>query len=198
MKLSILIATVHSRWKLYAEMHTSLSAQAAPYGDAVEILTHLDGKEISIGRKRQWLLMAATGTHVLFCDDDDFYHPHYIPDIMEALKSDPDCVGSVIAMTIDGRPHYSCVHSKRFARWSSGPVQTPGFGRVYQRGAGHRNAVRRSIALSVGFADLRFGEDEPYSNAVTALCTSEVMIERPGFVYRYSTAEPHAQKYGIQ
>ena len=138
---------------------------------------------------------AATGTHLVFFDDDDWPYPHYISDIMNAIESDPDCVGQVIDMTYDGQPNVQCVHSLRFKTWSERPVNTPGYGRVFLRNVTHRNPVRTYIAKAVGFPDLRFGEDKVYSDGVTALCKTEVMVERPGFVYRYSTAEPHAQKY---
>lgn len=198
MKLSILIATVPERRELYEAMGLDLTGQALCVG-GVEVLSDSRPRlEVSIGAKRQALLSAATGTHVVFCDDDDLYYPHYVADIMSALASDPDCVGQVIDMTYDGQPNVQCVHSLRFKAWSERPVNTPGYGRVFLRNVTHRNPVRTSIARAVGFPDLRFGEDKVYSDGVTALCKTEVMVERPGFVYRYSSKEPHNLKYGIQ
>lgn len=195
--LSILIPTVHERYALFEALWVELHKQTHGHR-GVEILPYSDNKEMSIGAKRQALLARATGTHLVFFDDDDWPYPHYVSDIMTALESDPDCVGQVIDMTYDGQPNVQCVHSLRFKTWSERPVNTPGYGRVFLRNVTHRNPVRTSIARAVGFPDLRFGEDKVYSDGVTALCKTEVMVERPGFVYRYSSKEPHNLKYGIQ
>ena len=195
--LCILIPTVQGRAEQFNLLMEELAGQASAFM-SVELIHLCDNKELSIGAKRNELLRLATYSHLVFFDDDDWPYPHYVSDIMRALESDPDCVGQVIDMTYDGRPSVQCVHSLRFKTWSEGPLKTPGYGRVFQRNVTHRNPVRRSIALAVGFPDLRFGEDKVYSDGVTALCKTEVMIERPGFVYRYSSAEPHDQKYGIR
>lgn len=201
--LSVLIATVPERAKGFGALWIELCRQAEPFGDSVELLSDERPRAnqsggVSIGAKRNDLLKAATGTHVVFFDDDDWPMPSYISAIMAALKTDPDCVGQLIKHTSDGRRAPDCVHSLRFKAWSNGPVRTPGFGMVYQRNVTHRNPVRRTIALQVGFPDLRWGEDQPYSDGVTALCKTEVMVTRPAFTYRFSSKEPHNVKYGIE
>ena len=196
--LEILVPTVTGRADQFRLLWEELCRQALPFGDRVQGYSMCDDKTMSIGAKRQKLLDAAIQTHVVFFDDDDWPYPHYVADIMSALASDPDCVGQVIDMTYDGQPSVQCVHSLRFKTWSEAPVKTPGYGRVFLRNVTHRNPCRTSIARQVGFPDLRFGEDKVYSDGVTALCKTEVMVERPGFVYRYSSKEPHNLKYGIQ
>lgn len=197
--LSILIPTVPERRKEFTELWNELVKQAEPFGEHVQLIPHGAPRKImSIGEKRQALKGWAETTHVVYFDDDDLPHPHYVSDIMGALEHDPDCVGCVIDMTIDGAPHNQCVHSLQFKRWSNGPKPTPGMGNVYQRNVTHRNPVRTSIAQEVAFPDLRFGEDQVWSDQVTAKCKSEYFIARPGFVYRYSSKEKHNEKYGIQ
>ena len=61
-RLSILLATVVTRADLFAKLHAHLQQQAA--GRPVEILHECDNKEISIGAKRQKLLVRATGDYV--------------------------------------------------------------------------------------------------------------------------------------
>lgn len=201
--LSILIATVPERQAEFWALQLSLLAQAAQFKEQVEIVydnrpraNQLGG--VSIGQKRNDLLARATKTHVVFFDDDDLPKPWYVADIMKALETDPDSVGQFILHTSNGRRVHSCVHSMRFKTWSNGPVYTSGFGMVYQRGTGHRNPIRRTIALQVGFPDLKWGEDQPFGDGVTALCKTEVMVKRPAFTYRFSSKEPHNVKYGIE
>lgn len=199
MSLSILIATVPEREAMFDILDAELERQRGPFAADVEILIDRTPRyQMPIGTKRNALLSRATKSHVVFFDDDDWPHPWYIADIIQALEEDPDCVGQVIDMTYNGQPHYQCVHSLRFKQWSNGPVKTQGFGRVYQRNITHRNPVRTTIARQVGFPDMRFGEDKVYSDGVTALCDSEVMIYRTAFIYRYSSKEEHNAKYGIR
>lgn len=197
--LSILIPTVPQRQREFMALLNELHRQAEPFGERVQLHPYCSTRKAhSIGIKRNRQLEGLETTHSVYFDDDDHPHPHYVADLMQALDTDPDCVGCVIDMTVDGQPHHQCVHSMRFKKWSSGPVQTPGLGKVYQRNVTHRNPVRVSIAQQVQFPDLRFGEDQAWSDQVTALCTTEVFIERPGFIYQYSSREKHNEKYGIR
>lgn len=202
MSLSILIATVPERVREFAPLHAELQKQASQMGEGVEIIVDPRPRAnqpggVSIGQKRNDLLAKATKTHIVFFDDDDWPMPWYVFEIFEAVTRNPDCVGQLIKHTSDGRKAHDCVHSLQFKTWSAGPVFTNGYGKVYQRNVTHRNPVRRSIALKVGFPDLRWGEDQPYSDGVTALCKTEVMVKRPAFTYRFSSKEPHNVKYGI-
>ena len=179
-----------------------LAKQALPFDERIEILYDASPKAnqaggVSIGRKRNDMLGGAKGDYVVYFDDDDWPEPHYVADIMEALEKDPDCVGQVIKMTINGKPSDLCIHSLRYSTWSDRPLPTEEYGKAWLRNVTHRNPVRRSIALQVGFPDLTFAEDRVYSDGITPLCSTEVFIERPAFTYRYSTAERHNAKYGI-
>jgi hypothetical protein len=194
--LSILIPTVIQRAQAFDELWFELTTQRDNNPD-VELLFDQDNKEVSIGAKRQRLLERAQGEYVVYVDDDDKVYKHFTSATLKALESKPDCVGYVIDMTTDGRNPQTCIHSLQYPEWSNGPVMTPSYGMAYHRNVTHRNPVKRSIGLQVGFPDLRFGEDKVYSDGVTALCKTEVFIPEPIFHYRYSTAEKHNKKYGI-
>jgi glycosyltransferase involved in cell wall biosynthesis len=201
-RLTILIATVPERHEQLSALLDVLGPQAAPFKGEVEIILDQRPKAnqpegVSIGQKRNDLLQRANGDYIVYFDDDDMPEAFYLRDIMEALEKDPDCVGQVIKMTINGMPSDLCIHSLRYPTWSIRPLPSDNFGNAWQRNVTHRNPVRRSIALQVGFPDQTFGEDKVYSDRVTQLCESEVFIERPAFTYQYSTAERHNAKYGI-
>ena len=114
-------------------------------------------------------------------------------DILNALKTNPDCVGFLIHMTTNGRNPQVCCHSLKFAEWAKRK-----HGYDYVRNCTHFNPVRRDIALQVGFKDLRYGEDKIYSDAVSKICKTEVFINKKLFHYRYSNSEQHKKKYGIK
>lgn len=190
MKLSILICTTIDRRYLFNELYGEFIHQSR--NKPVEILFLEDNKEISVGLKRQRLLEMAKGDYIAFFDSDDFPAPHYIDNILEAIESNPDCVGIEIQMTTNGLRPQSCCHSLRYPVWADNVG-----GYDYVRNVTHFNPVKRELALQVGFSDLRFGEDKEYSDKLTPLCKTEVFIEVPIFHYRYSTAEKFDQKYGF-
>ena len=197
MKLSILIATVIERADRFAELYPELMAQAHinnVYNEnKVQVLFLCDNKEISIGAKRQKLLEMAQGEYVVFFDDDDFPESDYISGIMDALALNPDSVGFKIKMTTNGKDEKTCCHRFKYKDWAE---NVDGFD--YVRGITHFNPVLCSLALQVGFKDMRFGEDKDYSDRLMKLVQNEVYIDKVLFHYRYSNRTEHNKKYGIK
>lgn len=188
-RLSILLATVVGRAALFAKLHAHILAQAE--GRSVEVIVACDNKEISIGKKRQNLLEAATGDYVCFVDDDDWVSDTYVDDILAALESSPDCVGFLITCTTNGRNPVKAITSMRYKEWYENRD-----GYAHCRTIYHKSPVRRDIALKVGFPDLRYAEDKVYAKGVTALVKTEVFIDKVCYHYRFR-AEPFMAKYGI-
>lgn len=197
MKLSILIATVKEREVLFNSLLTELNKQIRRENakEEVEIVVISDNKEISIGLKRQKLLEMASGTWIVFFDDDDYPFEYYVRAILDAIDSpiQNDCIGINVFMTTDGARPQKCCHRLKYANWENDVD-----GWDYVRNITHFNPVLRTKALEVGFKDLRFGEDKDYSDRLFPLLTREIYIEAPLFYYRYSTAIKHNQKYGIK
>lgn len=198
-KLSILIATTIDRREMFEVLYQNfqLQIELGQFQDAVEIIWLEDDKQISIGLKRQQLLELAKGEYIVFFDSDDEPFSYYVSEIMQALSSNPDCVGMEIAMSTNGKNSQLCCHSLEYPEWK-GDGKTKIDGYDYVRNVTHFNPVRRELALRAGFPDLRFGEDHVYSNRVTALCSVQVMIKKPMFHYRFSTAMEHKEKYGYK
>lgn len=188
-RLSILLCTVISRAQLFAKLHDHVKKQAE--GKPVEIIVACDNKEISIGKKRQNLIEAATGDYVCFIDDDDMVSDDYVDRILAALESSPDCVGFLITCTTNGKNPRSAIASMRYKEWAE---NVDGYAHV--RTIYHKTPVRREIALKVGFPDLRYAEDKPYARGVTALVKTEAFIPNVLYHYRFRS-EPFHAKYGI-
>jgi hypothetical protein len=189
-KLSILIATIESRVKLFAELALKLDRQKTPQ---VEILFEVDNKQISIGRKRQILLERAKGDYIVFVDDDDDVSTDYIDEILQAIKAEPDCVGMLIDCDMQGVKR-NAIASLKYKDWGE---NKDGF--KYIRSPYHKTPVKRWIALKAGFADKRFGEDYDYSMKLikSGLLKTEVMVTKPIYFYRYTYENPNT-KYGIK
>lgn len=189
-KLSILLCTVVSRANLFALLHAHLLKQAE--GKPVEILVACDNKEISIGKKRQNLLEAATGDYVVYIDDDDWVSETYVDQILAALETDPDCVGFKIRCTMNGGAPLMASASMRYKQWGD---NQDGF--RFVRSCYHKTPHRREIGLRVGFPDLRYCEDKPYSAGIMKYLKTEVYIDDILYEYRYKH-ENFIMKYGIK
>lgn len=187
--LSILLCTVENRAVIFARLHAEVLRQSE--GKPVEVLVACDAKQISVGKKRQNLLEQATGEYICFIDDDDWIAPTYVDDILSALKSKPDCVGFKITCTTNGHNEESAITSMRYSNWREDYD-----GYKHCRSIYHKSPHRRSIALKVGFQDLRYGEDRPYSMEVMKYVKTESFIDKVLYFYRFKT-EPFMQKYGI-
>lgn len=188
-RFSILLCTVQNRATLFAKLHAEILRQSE--GKPVEVLVACDNKEISIGKKRQNLLTQATGDYCAFIDDDDFISPDYVDSILAALESNPDCVGFKITCTTNGANSQKAIASIRYSQWMEG---VDGF--AHARSTYHKTPHLRSIGLKVGFPDLRYGEDRPYSAGLMRHVKTESFIDKVLYHYRFRT-EPFATKYGL-
>jgi len=196
MKLQILIASIDERKPLLDQLVKRFQDQIASdkLGDEVGLIVMSDNKEISIGKKRQRLLEAATAEWIVFFDDDDHPYNHYVLEIYKAIQDETaDCVGFPIDMVTDNRNPQRCCHSLKYKHW-----QNKVDGWDYVRNVTHFNPVKREKALMSGFKDIRFGEDKDYSDRLYPFLTKEVYIPVPLFLYRYSTKTPFNKKYGIK
>lgn len=187
-KLSVLIATVPEREKTFNCLIHSLGAQSN--NNFNTLIDNTPRGEISIGLKRQRLLEKAQGDYVVFIDDDDVIMPNYIELILKALQTNPDCLDLNILMLTEGQNPQMCYHHLINKKWHQ-------IGKEYFRGATQFNPVKREIALEVGFPDLRFGEDQPYSEGITSLCKTSVLIPEIIYIYNFSRKESHNVKYGL-
>jgi glycosyltransferase involved in cell wall biosynthesis len=195
MILSILIPTIQGREESYERLVKELLRQE-PKGEfafQVEMITIKDNKEISIGAKRQKLLEAAKGKYIVFIDDDDFIGPTYLEDILNATKSNPDCIGFLQNCTFDDGPEKICCLSLKYREWKD---NVDGFFAV--RSPYHKTPMLRSKAiLAGGFKDLRYAEDHDFSKRVTPLLLREEFINKQLYFYRYKSEEFNF-KYGIK
>ena len=190
--LSILVCTTIDRRPLFQKLYNELDRQAE--GLPVEILFEEDNKQISVGAKRQKLLLRAKGEYIVYFDSDDFPYSFYVSEIMKALESKPDCVGFEINMTTNGIKPQVCCHSLRYPEWKE---RVDGYD--YVRNVTQFNPIRRELVFKVGgYSDMRYGEDKFVADKVTRLCKTEVFIQKRMFHYRYSNKMPHKQKYGIK
>lgn len=175
MKLSILILTIPERQDMLRGLITRLRQQIQ--GKPAQVLVNKNPTK-SIGTKRNDLLKRAEGDYVVFIDDDDLVSPTYVDRILEAIETEPDCVGISGVIITNGQNlriwHVSMDYDKWFSR-----------DKVYYRTPNHLTPVKRSIALQAMFPEINYGEDLEYSQRLRPLIKTEVKIEGWMYTYRF-------------
>lgn len=181
--LSILIPTLHNRAAklqlLEAEILRQIKELPKRY-QKVELITCPDSGQMSIGAKRQYLLESASKRYVVFIDDDDWIAEDYVLQIMEALKTKPDCVGFKGIIVTNGQTYEKWEISHRHKQWVKAKSG-------YLRHTNHLTPVRTDIAKQAGFKDTRHAEDYAYSMALVPLLNTEVFISKELYVYNYTS-----------
>jgi hypothetical protein len=181
--LSILICTVPKRktqleW-LLGYLWSQIYAHRSPL--EAEILVD-DREELTVGEKRQALLERAKGHYIAFIDDDDAVAHDYVARLVGALSGDPeaDCASLVGVMTTNGAKPEIFKHSISYDGWYTRAG-------VHYRTPNHLSAVRRTLALEVGFISKDVGEDHDYSKRLRPLLKRETSTgEAPLYFYFYN------------
>ena len=188
-KLSILIPTLEDRKESLAGLRAELDRQVGKRN--VEVLHLSDNRQMSIGQKRNMLLNQSQGEYVAFVDDDDMVFPDYVDKVLNALVKNPDCTsltGEIVFSDGYSRPF---IHSLRYTQW----IDDHG-NKVYYRPPNHLNAVRRSIALQVGFPPWNSGEDRSFSMGIRHHLKTEQWID--GCIYTYRCRKTFEETHNNQ
>ena len=179
-RLSILICSIVERAKLLHRLLVHLKVQMS---DEVEVITEIDNREMTIGEKRNKLLLRATGDYVAFIDDDDLVSDDYISKILAAIKTSPDCCslqGEITHLMGPKRAKKMQTdifkHSIEYDHWFSSDG-------IYYRCPNHLNAIKRNLTLQVGFPHKNDEEDRDFSTQVYPLLKTEEKIA--GTIYYY-------------
>lgn len=174
-KLSILIATMPSRYAKFLALYNCLSDQ---YMGADVELIYDESMDYNIGVKRNKLLAKASGEYVVFVDDDDFVVQDYIVQILKAIETKPDCVGIMGTISFNGNGTRQWFISKEYGHW----YEKNG---IFFRTPNHISPVRRELALQVGFPEIAFAEDADYSKRLLPLLKTETLITKNIYHYDY-------------
>jgi len=152
--------------------------------DKVEILTDIDGGELSVGAKRQKLIELSKGHYICHIDSDDWVSNDYVEWILLAIEDSPDVIGFSGYMTHDGIKRENFNISKDLAYIT---IIDGNGNNEYSRFNNHLSPIKKSIALQIGFKDLKFAEDYDYALRLknSGLIKTEVFIPHELYHYRY-------------
>jgi glycosyltransferase involved in cell wall biosynthesis len=185
MIISILIRSLYNREAMLNSLLSNLYTQIVKgnYYFNVEVLVNRDNKEITSGAKANELLLAASGKYIVFIDDDDEVADNYIELMLNAMKTDADCIGTQGTYTINGgRPTrwYLSKDYQDMDDYQGGEL-------VYLRRTNHISPVKRELALLAMFPNISNGEDKEYSRRLNPHLRTEEKITQPVYHYKYST-----------
>ena len=168
-----------------------LQAQVAALHDPKQVEILFDPQvDVSVGTKRNRLMLRATGEYLCFVDDDDRMYSDYVAKIINALKTKPDAVGITVLLTTEGlRPE---VHS-HFALSSTSYHVDRDAGQV-TRGVCHLNPIRATIAKSIQFKDISNAEDMQWSSVINPKVRNSVNIKEPIYYYDFLPSKTLTQK----
>lgn len=187
--LSILICSIPSRRRQLERLVDYLRWQMSYVDQWTEICVDLDDSA-TVGEKRQRLLNRAVGEYVAFIDDDDWVDSKYIERVLKACNEQKDCCSLVGVITEDGinprRFEHSHAHDGWFTREDGVYIRTPN----------HLNAVKRELALRVGFASKNVGEDHDFSKKIKPLILSEASTGEAALYYYWAMPSKSVQSVG--
>lgn len=182
-KFSILILSIESRLDMFTSLLEEFNSQVNRHDGECEILFEIDNGARSTGEKRNSLLARATGDYVAFFDDDDWPAPNYIDLILDAIKTKPDCCSLLGEMTTNGMNPEIFEHSIKYNAWktnTSGKIK-------YERNPNHLNTIKSSIAKTIRFPEIDYGEDHAWSTLLknSGLLKTESTIDDVIYYYRF-------------
>ena len=182
MTLSILICSLHKRSGMMRGLVDELRRQING-SEEVEILTHVDGGEISTGNKRNTLVNIARGTYVVHVDDDDEVASDYVSSILEAAKQDSDAIVFNGIMTTDGLNPKKWYISKDLPY----KAEIRNGQEIYLRYPNHIVPIKRSIALQVPFGNKYREEDYDFATQLhkRELIKTETKIDKELYTYKF-------------
>ena len=186
MIISILIRSLYKREAMLNSLLANLYTQIIKgnYYFNVEVLVNRDNKEITSGTKANELLLSASGKYIVFIDDDDDVAENYIELMLEAMKTDADCIATNGTYTIDGSKPIKWYLSKDYQDCDGNENGQL----IFLRRTNHISPVKRELALMAMFPDISNAEDKEYSRRLNPHLRTEEKIIEPVYHYKYSTS----------
>lgn len=192
--LSILIPTTVGREHQFGLLKNRIDSQVHGLDDmgCVEVIYLKDNKEMPIGEKRSALYQMANGLFSWQIDDDDDIADGAVEIILESIRKNPDvdCITFEEYCLING-VEYRSNHSLIYDDWADG------FGGYdFVRTPFYKDVIKTSIAKSVPFEKIRWGEDHAFARALRPHLKTEIHIPEQLYKYIHVSSDP-IERYGL-
>lgn len=180
---SVLIATIPGREQSLQKLINSVREKCARIAPDLkfEFCLAYDNREMSIGKKRQYLLEQAKGKYLSFMDDDDEITDAYIEDLQMTIQGNYSC------MRLRGQiQKYTFTHSLE-NKLSDKMARDE----VFLRPPNHLNPVLSDVAKLVPFKDAINAEDLDWTirMAKSGFLTTEYQSDANRIHYIYNMGD---------
>ena len=179
MKLSITIPSLPSRTDKLTYLYSKLEKQISQNSKDVEILSIVDNKTMTIGRKRQALFQLARGQYICQIDDDDDIEDTFIPKVLHAIQQtngEPEVINYYQRCDIDGdilivRPSIEYPTNDSLQGIDNRTKQ-----KVMLRYPWHWSCWRSDVAKMSAFYDCNSQEDNLFPRTLQQIVKKEYLI----------------------
>ena len=189
-KLTIAIPSIPSRKRQFLQpMYAKLMSQIGDIKD-VEVLSIMDNKTMSIGRKRSLLFKIAQGKYTCIIDDDDDVSDDFVDTLrfiindqldVDVISYDQEAVISGKSWLIRSSLKHDC--NPPFMQLATDPNGNP---LPCDRPPWHWCAWRTDFAREFSFGDVNWGEDGVFVAAASKAAFTEYRLEKVMCKYLWS------------
>lgn len=190
-ELSILVCSVHSRYntflpRIQKQLYEQLEALPKADQPKVEIMVLIDNKQTMLGAKRNHMVEMAQGKYIQFVDDDDRIAPDFLSELLEATKSDADCIVFTAEVSLNGESPIPCYYSKdNMVDFNKS--------NAYYRIPNHICCIKKSVSIKSSFPNIKYGEDSGYSQVLLPHLKTEHKIGKILYFYDYNSETTETQ-----
>jgi glycosyltransferase involved in cell wall biosynthesis len=144
------------------------------------IIYHHDATSLSVGMKRNILAAQASGEYIAHFDDDDYYAPNYISEVLSSLRHNNADATKLTGMFIYDARYHNFFYWDQMKRAERQYICKPNFpfsSRVgdtekafikHRLGFGFSYVYKRKLWDDIGFPDVNFAEDLCFMAEATA------------------------------
>ena len=189
MLLSICIPSIPSRFNRIDALYKELEGQIGDRKD-IEIISIIDNKRMSIGKKRTMLFKNASGRYVTMIDDDDFITPDFVEEIYNAIlvSNNVDVICYNQKCFLDDGNESIVVSSLNHSK-------NPVYGCVSEytyRPPFHWCTWKRSLAIKYAFGDANYAEDIFFLKQIWEEAKTEYIINKVLCYYNWGERKSEA------
>lgn len=197
-KLSICIPSIPNRLRMY--LHPLYSRLLTQIGDSkdIEVLSLVDNKMMSIGRKKSLLLSMASGKYSCIIDDDDDVVDDYIATMRGLItdEMDVDVICYNQEATINGKTWLvkTSLDHNRVHPFDQLEVDSKGNTIPCKRPPWQWCAWKTSMIKTVPFGDSNWAEDAAFTLGALEKAKTQYVLDKVMCIYRWSPQVTETQR----
>ena len=194
--LTIGIPSLPDRMQTLLEpLYTRLMAQIGDKKD-IEVITIMDNRTMTIGRKRTLLFQVAQGKYTCIIDDDDDVTPDFVETMRGLITNelDVDVICYNQDANIDGKSWVIKTSLKNNTQFPFDQLSTDQWGNPVpcHRPPWHWCAWKTAFAKKIPFGDSNTQEDTIFVIDAISQAKSELVLDKVMCLYRWSSSVSQA------